>query len=148
MAISCIVDSCLLVPPICPTAPPYLFDPALPSSTLGKSTSLPAYLKDIISNPNQPRHHGITPFTPFFWVVGNTQCGLIIWFRQVLSIHISGWHIQVHFPKMEGARSIIQSCMLVSTHSHPPIFKIMVQYIFIHVLYYKYSFTLSKTAPK
>jgi len=90
MAVSCIVDSCLLVPPTCPTAPPYIFDPALPSGTLGKSTTLPAYLKNIISNPNQPRHHGITPFTSVFWVVGNTRCGLIIWFRQVLGIHISG----------------------------------------------------------
>jgi hypothetical protein len=66
MAVSCIVDSCLLTSPTRPTALPYLFDPALPSGTLGKSTTLPAYLKDIISNPNQPRHHGITPFTPFF----------------------------------------------------------------------------------
>ena len=66
MAVSCIVDSCLLVPPTRPTALPYLFDPALPSSTLGKSTTLPIYLNDIISNPNQPWHHGITPFTPFF----------------------------------------------------------------------------------
>jgi hypothetical protein len=62
MAVSCIVDSYLLVPPTRPTAPPYLFDPALLSGTLGKSTTLPAYPKDIISNPNQFRHHGKGPF--------------------------------------------------------------------------------------
>ena len=65
MAVSCVVDSCLLVPPTYPTALPYLFVPALPSGTLGKSTTLPAYPKDIISNPNQPRHHGNMLF---FWV--------------------------------------------------------------------------------
>ena len=53
-----------------------------------------------------------------------------------------------HLPKTEEACSVIQSCMLTSTHSHPPVFKIIVKYIFIYVLDYKYTFTLSKTAPK
>jgi hypothetical protein len=54
--------------------------PALPSGTLGMCTILPAQPKYPITNPDQPRHHGNTPF---FWVVGNTRCGLMIWFRQV-----------------------------------------------------------------
>jgi hypothetical protein len=70
MAVSCIVDSCLLVPPTRPTAPPYLFDPALPSGTLGKSTITPAHLKDPITNPNQPRHHGEVLFFGWWGIPG------------------------------------------------------------------------------
>ena len=69
--------------PALPGMPPA--HPTLSSSTLSMCTTLPAYSKDHITNPNQPWHHGKIPF---FWLVGNTQCGLIIWFRQVLGIHI------------------------------------------------------------
>ena len=69
MAVSCIVDSCLLVPPTRPTALPYLLDPALPSGTLGKSITLPADPKDPNIDPNHPRLHGKTPFfTIFGWM--------------------------------------------------------------------------------
>jgi hypothetical protein len=64
-----------------PNSPALLYTPALSSGTPGISTILPAQPKNTITNPNQPRHHGNTPF---FWVVGNTRCGLMIWFRQVL----------------------------------------------------------------
>jgi len=53
----------------------------------------PQHTKDPITNPNQPRHHSNTSF---FWVVGNTRCGFMIWFTQVLGIDISGCHIQVN----------------------------------------------------
>ena len=76
--------------PALPGIPPA--HPALSSGTFGICTTLPAYSKDHITNPNQPRHHGKTPF---FWLVGNTQCGLMIWFRQVLGIDTSGYQIQV-----------------------------------------------------
>ena len=59
--------------------------PALSSGTLGIPTTLPAQSEDPITNPNQPRHHGNTPF---FWVVGNTRCGFMIWFTQVQGIDI------------------------------------------------------------
>ena len=51
------------------------------------------------------------------------------------------------FPKWKE-HSVIQSYTLASTPSRPPMFKIMVEYISIHVLDYKYTFNLSKTAPK
>ena len=69
--------------PTLPRIPPA--QPALPSGTLSICTTLPAYSKDHITNPNQPRHHGKTPF---FWLVGNTRCGLMIWFTQVPGIDI------------------------------------------------------------
>ena len=71
MAVSCIVDSCLLASSTRPTAPPYLFHPALPSGTLGILITLPAHLKDPIGKHNQPRHHGKTLFFTFFWLVDN-----------------------------------------------------------------------------
>ena len=46
--------------PALPGIPPA--QPALPSGTLGMYTTLPTYSKDHITNPNQPRHHGKTPF--------------------------------------------------------------------------------------
>ena len=64
--------------PALPRIPPA--QPALPSGTLGMCTTLPAYSKDHITNPNQPRHNGKTLF---FWLVGNTWCGLMKSFRQV-----------------------------------------------------------------
>ena len=70
MAVSCIVDSCLPVPPTRPTAPPHLLDPALPSGTLSKAMTLPAHPKDSITNLNHPRLHGRTLFFTFFWVDG------------------------------------------------------------------------------
>ena len=76
--------------PALPGIPPA--QPALPSGTLGICTTLPAYSKDHITNPNQPRHYGNT-FK--FWVVGYTRCGLMKSFRQVLGIDISGYQIQV-----------------------------------------------------
>jgi hypothetical protein len=91
-ATSGIVYMYLLVPPTPAEQSCPIIQPALPSGTLGISTTPPAEPKDPITNPNQPRHHGKSPF---FWVVGYTRCGLIIWFRQVLGIDISGWHIQV-----------------------------------------------------
>jgi len=48
-----------------PDGPALLYNPALPSGTLGISTILPAYPKDPITNPNQPRLHGNTLF--FGW---------------------------------------------------------------------------------
>jgi len=77
--------SIYLCPQPLPNSPAILYAPALPSGTLGKSTTLPAQIKDPITNPNQPRHHGSTRF---FWLVGNSRCGLIIWFRQVPGFHI------------------------------------------------------------
>ena len=67
--------------PALPRIPPA--QPALPSGTLGICTTLPAYSKDHITNPNQPRHHGKTPV---FWLVGNCGCGLMKWFSQVPGI--------------------------------------------------------------
>jgi len=64
--------------PALPEIPPA--HSALPSGTPSISIILPAQPKDHITNPNQPQHHGNTPF---FWVVGNTQCGLMIHFRHV-----------------------------------------------------------------
>ena len=49
---------------------PYLTYPAFSSGTLGRSTTLPAYPKDPITNPNQPRHHGSTMVFTVFWLVG------------------------------------------------------------------------------
>jgi hypothetical protein len=57
----------LLVPPTPAQQPRPLHYPALSSGTLGISIDLPAYPKDPITHPNQPRHHGNTLF---FWVVG------------------------------------------------------------------------------
>jgi hypothetical protein len=53
--------------------------PALPSGTLGMCTILPAQPKDHICDPKQPRQprQGF-----FFWLVGNTRCGLMIWFHK------------------------------------------------------------------
>jgi hypothetical protein len=70
----------LLVPPTPAQLPALLYTPARPPGTLGKPTTLPAYSKVSITNPNQPRHNGNAPF---FWVVGNTRCGLMKSFRQV-----------------------------------------------------------------
>jgi len=53
-----------------PNSPALLHIPALPSGTLGKSTTLPAHPKNPITNPNHPRLHGWTLFFTFFWVVG------------------------------------------------------------------------------
>ena len=69
--------------PALPEIPPA--HPALPSGILGKPTTLPAYPKDHIINPNQPRHNGRALF---FGVVGNTRCGFMIWFTQVPGIDI------------------------------------------------------------
>jgi len=79
--------------PALPGIPPA--QPALSSGTLGMYTTLPAYSKDHITNPNQPRHYGKN-FK--FWVVGNTRCGLMKSFRQVLGIDISGGHLEVNIP--------------------------------------------------
>jgi hypothetical protein len=73
-------------------SPALLYTPALSSGTPGISTILPAKPKYPITNPNQPRHYGNT-FK--FWVVGNTRCGLMKSFRQVLGIDISGYHSEV-----------------------------------------------------
>jgi len=69
--------------PALPGMPPA--HPAIPSSTLGKLTTLPTYSKSSITNPNQPWHHSSTWF---FWLVGNSHCGLMIWFRQVQGFHV------------------------------------------------------------
>jgi len=52
-------------------SPTLLHIPALPSGTLGKSTTLPAHPKNRITDPKHPRLHGRTLFFTFFWVVGN-----------------------------------------------------------------------------
>ena len=44
--------------------------PALPSSTLGMCTILPAQPKYPITNPNQPQHHGNTPFFGWWGIPG------------------------------------------------------------------------------
>ena len=85
MAVSCIVDGCLLVPPTRPTAPPYLLNPALPSGTLGKSVTLPAHPKNPITDPNHPRLHGRTLFFTLFWVVGKCLYACMRWVRQLPS---------------------------------------------------------------
>ena len=64
--------------PALPEIPPA--HPALPFGTLGNCTILPAQPKYPITNPNQPWHNGKGPF---FGVVGNTWCGLMICFRHV-----------------------------------------------------------------
>jgi hypothetical protein len=69
-ATSGIVYMYLLVPPT-PAQQPrpilLLYTPALPSGSLGMSTTLPAHLKNPITNPNHHRHHGRMAF---FWLVG------------------------------------------------------------------------------
>jgi hypothetical protein len=82
----------LLMPPTPAQQRALLYTPALSSGIPGISTILSAPPKNPITNLNQPRHHGNTPF---FWVVGNTRCGLMKSFRQVLGIDISGYHSEV-----------------------------------------------------
>jgi len=48
-----------------PHSPALSSQPTLPSGTLGKPTTLPAHEQIIISNPNEPRHHGNMGF--FGW---------------------------------------------------------------------------------
>ena len=64
--------------PALPEIPPAY--PALPSGTLSMCTILPAQPKYSITNPNQPWHNSKGPF---FWVVGNTRCRLMICVRHV-----------------------------------------------------------------
>ena len=54
--------------PTVPEIPPA--QPALPSSTLSMCTTLPAYSKDHITNPNQPRHNGKTLFFGWWGIPG------------------------------------------------------------------------------
>jgi hypothetical protein len=82
----------LLMPPTPAQQPRPIIHPRPLIRHPGISTILPAKPKYPITNPNQPRHYGNT-FK--FWVVGNTRCGLMKSFRQVLGIDISGYHSQV-----------------------------------------------------
>ena len=58
-------------------SPTLLYTPALPSGTLGISSTLPAHPKDSITNPNQPQHHGNTLFYSLF--LGGGQVPLWIY---------------------------------------------------------------------
>lgn len=58
--------------------PTLLHTPALPSGTLGISTTLPANPKDPVGHPNQPRHSGSTLLFEDFWVVGNYPYGCMM----------------------------------------------------------------------
>ena len=60
-AVSHVVDTCLQCHQSRPTVLYLPLYPALPSGTLGRSTTLPADPKDHISHPNQPRLPGIYP---------------------------------------------------------------------------------------
>jgi len=91
---------CLHVFTDAPYPCPY-YTPTLASGTPGISTILPTQPNNPITNPNQPWHYGRT-FK--FWVVGNTQCGLMKSFRQVLGIDTSGYQIQV-FQRDVGSSS-------------------------------------------
>src|SRR6266700_5243698 len=55
--------------------PALLHTPALPSTTLGRPTTLPTHLKDPISNSNQPRHSGSTLLFEKNWLVGTYPYG-------------------------------------------------------------------------
>ena len=73
----------------CSTVPPYytpLLSHSAPSAYQQPHLLNQRTLLLILTNP-APQQKS------FFWVVRNTQCGLIIWFRQVLGFHISEWHI-------------------------------------------------------
>ena len=54
--------------PTLPGIPPA--HPALPSGTLGKPTTLPAYPKDHITNSNQPQHNGRALFFGWWEIPG------------------------------------------------------------------------------
>ena len=75
----------LLMPPTPAQQPRPIVHPALPSGTLGISSTLPAHPRDPITNPNQPRHHSDTLF---FWVVGKFHCGYMkyVWVRPTIDI--------------------------------------------------------------
>ena len=60
-AVSHVVDTCLQCHQSRPTVLYLPLYPALPSGTLGRSTTLPADPKDHISHPNQPRLPGKYP---------------------------------------------------------------------------------------
>ena len=69
-AVSHVVDTCLQCHQSRPTVLHLSTYPALPSGTLGRSTTLPAHPRDPITNPGVPRHHGRTLFGLFFLAGG------------------------------------------------------------------------------
>ena len=66
-------------------SPALLHNPAPSSGTPGKYATLPAHLKNRITDPNHPRLHGRTLFFTFFWVVGKCHYACIKWVRQLPS---------------------------------------------------------------
>jgi hypothetical protein len=78
-ATSGIVVIYLLAPLPLLNSPALLHAPALPSGTLGISTTLPAHPKNPICHPNEPRLPGIHLVYSVFWVVGLVPYTLIMY---------------------------------------------------------------------
>jgi hypothetical protein len=79
MAVSCIVDGCLVASPTLPNSPAPLYTPALSSSTLGKLFTYLLTQKTllvILTNPSTPAN---TLIYTVFWLVGFCPYALIMY---------------------------------------------------------------------
>ena len=94
-AVSCIVDICFLMPPTCPTAPPYYTTlPSYPAPSAMQPPYLPTQrtLLLILTNPSTM---AILPFTLFFWVVGKCRYGFMKYVRYLPFINIEIWPLRL-----------------------------------------------------